>query len=658
MKANSSLPRLITRRGLLSAAGVGGLALLSKPAWAQAIVDHPITGDLPAGGGFVNIADYGAVGDGVAPSGQAFYDFTQDYQGLGVSLYIPPGEYDLIDWPGERWLYGGISQLYVHGYGATLLGVRDENTAGAYFGTVGGVTSDFLLDRVRINQPEGSVVATAGAGAIANYSVGDWILVAALDLEDNSNQPNAYYYQYAQIIDITGDTITLQQALNYEDRFLTTYPDYTPEHVSTAGPASIFRLHPEWDADFTIAGMHFPIGTIQNVRRLKFIDCTFDVSPLPGFQREMICERCTIKDQVEVDKCIGSLSFYDCDVADIIFQSPSPDLCLIDNSRFEIIRGTPKNIVIRNTSVSSGITFGPRAIGRTESVTIEESHITSIDNWGTGYTAFPDIDDYTFSEGTFTLGGGQGPASWTVPGAPTFFFRPGAVERFYAPPFVVTDIRQSGANTFIDTTLPHPLPLSSDNPTAFYTHPCANINVTNSSGCDDMLELSKAPDGISLYSYMNRTYTGNVFNSGSAPKNLFGYIKSAIINVTRAYTGAEPTLTLDLTGRYVDVALDSHTFSETVNLKVAGRRILTPGSVVGTQSGDTLVAPTIGDWFIGNVGVKYSKDIRGDKEAEWPIVIIEVVLDQIAAPSNVSTPGVGTTHTSLPSISGTRRRRP
>jgi DMSO/TMAO reductase YedYZ molybdopterin-dependent catalytic subunit len=44
MKENSSLPRLITRRGLLSAAGVGGLALLSKPAWAQAIVDLPLPG--------------------------------------------------------------------------------------------------------------------------------------------------------------------------------------------------------------------------------------------------------------------------------------------------------------------------------------------------------------------------------------------------------------------------------------------------------------------------------------------------------------------------------------------------------------------------------------------------------------------------------------
>src|SRR6478735_10216423 len=44
MKENSSLPRLITRRGLLSAAGVGGLALLSKPAWAQAIVDLALPG--------------------------------------------------------------------------------------------------------------------------------------------------------------------------------------------------------------------------------------------------------------------------------------------------------------------------------------------------------------------------------------------------------------------------------------------------------------------------------------------------------------------------------------------------------------------------------------------------------------------------------------
>src|SRR5216683_3202589 len=44
MESNGALRHLMTRRRLLGAAGTGGLALLSAPAWAQAVIDLPLPG--------------------------------------------------------------------------------------------------------------------------------------------------------------------------------------------------------------------------------------------------------------------------------------------------------------------------------------------------------------------------------------------------------------------------------------------------------------------------------------------------------------------------------------------------------------------------------------------------------------------------------------
>jgi DMSO/TMAO reductase YedYZ molybdopterin-dependent catalytic subunit len=44
MESNGALRHLMTRRNLLGTAGMGGLALLSTPAWAQAVIDLPLPG--------------------------------------------------------------------------------------------------------------------------------------------------------------------------------------------------------------------------------------------------------------------------------------------------------------------------------------------------------------------------------------------------------------------------------------------------------------------------------------------------------------------------------------------------------------------------------------------------------------------------------------
>src|SRR6476661_6433961 len=44
MESNGPLHHVMTRRHLLGAAGTGGLALLSAPAWAQAVIDLPLPG--------------------------------------------------------------------------------------------------------------------------------------------------------------------------------------------------------------------------------------------------------------------------------------------------------------------------------------------------------------------------------------------------------------------------------------------------------------------------------------------------------------------------------------------------------------------------------------------------------------------------------------
>src|SRR5262245_61466429 len=107
---------------------------------------------------------------------------------------------------------------------------------------------------------------------------------------------------------------------------------------------------------------------------------------------------------------------------------------------------------------------------------------------------------------------------------------------------------------------------------------------------------------------------------------MWGGLKKVSINVTKAYSGSQPNLTLDPIGT-VQAISSGGTFTPvslgTVNLKVTGQRDISPESVTGQQSGDRLIAP--GNVWLENVMSPHvSANISGESPSVWPSFTIQV----------------------------------
>ena len=113
---------------------------------------------------------------------------------------------------------------------------------------------------------------------------------------------------------------------------------------------------------------------------------------------------------------------------------------------------------------------------------------------------------------------------------------------------------------------------------------------------------------------------------------IWGTLVKLRVNVIRAYTGALATLNLNVLGQFGGgiVGVDGFTLSKwnpTINLKIAGERIITPGAFTGDQTGDSDLS--IGAvWFYNGLKPFLSGNISADNGDKWPTVEIEVITDQ------------------------------
>jgi hypothetical protein len=115
---------------------------------------------------------------------------------------------------------------------------------------------------------------------------------------------------------------------------------------------------------------------------------------------------------------------------------------------------------------------------------------------------------------------------------------------------------------------------------------------------------------------------------------VFGNLVSITIDVIRAYTGAVNPVSMALFEfSTFKSAIDGSDLSSgsdlSIDLKVAGRRTITPGGVQGAQPNDTLV--NFGPCWIayGLCAPRITTaSIAGDDPSKWPIVRATVITDQ------------------------------
>lgn len=591
--------------------------------------------------GFLNfVTDFGGVPDGVTSNVAAMAAFNAygAAQTNTVNLYIPPGSY-----AGNVNPFDGIKNCVISGYGATWLDDFWIGPAGIGLGS-GIWVDDQHSPRIQTVSAGSTTATLIDKTKVSLFSVNQWVLVSALDLMGIGFPMNLYYNEYIQINSINASTGVLTFKTSLVNSYKSTYPSYFPHGnpfsspVDYGGPATIYSLQSVWDIDLTISGMRFGAGYQGRFdgRSITLVDCTFThFNPAPSVLKTGLLQGCifsTVFNQIEVDKLIETVTFKNCQNSVLALQSTSVNTLVVDGCTFQSITGGARHNIISN-STTGLLQFGA-AFGRIETIELENNNIGSLDYF-IQHNAFT---DFSLSSGTLSIAKTAGPVLWAVPGQKCFVFE-GALTN-YGGPFDVTDVREDGVNTLVDTTLGNSFPVipSSGVISAATKIGTNGASVVTASGCTgsadaiDLNHLTNAP----VFSYNQRSYQGNWNGHGLSATDTqvcWGNLVRITINVSQAYTGssaAQCRLTFGGTG--LDL-FDPTTFAlikyaPVVDLKTAGIRIITPGSVIGAVGADNIAIP-LAYWFWKNqAGATLIDDTNGDPASQQPIVKVTIETNQ------------------------------
>lgn len=621
---------------------------------------HPGSGGIP---GAVNIkTDFGAVGDGVTVDDPAFLAFQAwaVQQPPGVVLMIPPGSYNVTPvalqaagFRGGGLFYRGIKDLTIFAYGATL--------ANFY------VPDPFIVDPIanvtariastKVGDTTGTLLNGADA---AKFAVNDWVAVTSLEMQgrDLGYPANWYNFDYVQVAAISGTTVTFSAALlrTHLSTFPLSGPGTSNPTYDWGGPATIVRISPTWDQSVRVYGMTVTGHTNCTARKMEMIDCNIAGyvghpanAATASCSREVVFRRCHIGPGIfELDKNIGIIKFIDSAIDTLSVQSASVETLVVDGCKIlTTMRGTAKNTHFKDSHIQN-FQLSP---------TIGWSKTVSMDGCRIGKVTYADAEHYinlsavSFSNGTFSApvsntSNYQAVQRVAIPGTVMYFNYPGGFTGNVGNLFIITKAYSDVNNIYFDTTLSQipvyvPAGFVSGQPTAIAVHPGIRINAASCTGCIDVQMWSQQAKAKPIWSYAHRVYSDNIsgapVGTGTDQPPVWGWgaLVSLTINVVRPYTGTVPMMHMNQCGPYGAYAIQmaTNTFSQyraTVDLRVAGSRVITPSGVTGAAGTDTLPAPVAGNiWFVQDaLDPLLTNPYTTETPAQMPIVEIELVTDQ------------------------------
>jgi hypothetical protein len=337
------------------------------------------------------VSDYGLDNTGVVDiiptvSGTMRTEATgQDF----ATITYPAGTY-LVD------SFGGNGGNYVpdcgdytlEGAGATFTG---DETAGyvpssKHITQIGIDHASGQSARIQTARPGDTSVtltaASASAGHISRFSVGQYIMVCSWSLQADfvfaySFPPNYHWTEYRKITSIVDNTIHFAEALvDYHDENWPELNRGSSQEADAAGPATILAVSLDWDGTTTINDATFDYPASGSA--------TF----LNGYRHTMIANNVTCTGKTMYPSVCHTYRAIDCSSANVLVeadknvelvdiqggtyrtwkaQSSSTRLMRVDGATItNILQGTARNTVINNSSIAGACQIGAIAYGKCE----------------------------------------------------------------------------------------------------------------------------------------------------------------------------------------------------------------------------------------------------------------------------------------------------
>lgn len=581
------------------------------------------------------VTDYGAVNNGTDANTTPMRTFTAFAAGQNapVTLTIPAGNYFL---PGGRPTFlEDIDNILVNGAGATI-------TSGMWIGGFGEYEDDAhhaLINTVSA----GSSAVVVNDGNVSRFAVGDWICVACLDTQGFGFPANPALMEFKKIDSISGTTVNFSSPL--VNSYKSTYPQRTPTPGNNffPGAASILKMEPAWNTTVTINDLTVDqsSGVYGSGRQITLNNCNFpNYAPAPTLSRLYTLNNCVFSGyQVETDKMTDEVRYNNCTAPlGISFQSASVQRAYILGGSADSINGTPRSITIDGATIGSLIVGAN--YGATESVTVRNSSaITLSKNLpallmseftnSAGVTMAPGV---AIADGIIRYSMANLFLTWAVPGACFYLSDNGRILN-YGCTTQITDVTTDGSNYILhlNRTTPYPAADAGTSPAPYQLicYPTRSFTGLNNTGAVELTSMNGQTGELFGRLVLSHTSTAG----GTPTQRLWGALTEVRVNVTRAYTGAQGSCTMNVNGEFGNTCLAPNlltrqTWNPVINLKVAGERVITPTTVTGAQSGDTLGSAPGLIWFTGPMNQLFNHDTSGDTAGQQALVTISFVTSQ------------------------------
>src|SRR6185369_9170048 len=346
---------------------------------------------------------------------------------------------------------------------------------------------------------------------------------------------------------------------------------------------------------------------------------------------------------LEIDKLIGTMTMDGVTIKQIIFQSSSTDLFVMKNSTVtNRLDGGGKRTEITDSKLNN---FGPGiwAYGGTSGATICTRCAIGTLNFDFGIFQNDNPSPYSMDGGVIsfpnTAASGPGPAQrWAVPGTNVFWTAPGYSTIGL---FKVQALTQDATRTYIQTNGAGGFPTLAS-PIFYRIHPSSQFTCDACTG-DPAAVATNVQSGATPLAPLG-TYSRRSYAPTSPSKNLGslvvkGKLVSLTINVTQPYTGPGSAI-LNPTGEFHNFAIKQSDWTRydwwpTINLKVAGERVITPAGVTcngvpGGCSGDLNMTVPEAIWIQDGMGPSLPSMLGGG--GRLPTFAITARTDQGVVP--------------------------
>jgi hypothetical protein len=569
---------------------------------------------------------FGGVADGATDNSTAWNNFasaarTASNAGKAVVLELTPGTYNYNHSQCQGFLQN-IKNLHIIGNGAIIQNTYDRNVSGANAAyewpwgpacqplwNASAVNLSYLI---QTTTPFTNTVTLLTATDSANFAVGQWIMLASLDIQYYGFPPNCDLFEYAKITTINSGTGVITLDRNIENVHRSDFPD--GNNPNPCGKARIWQLNTTgwpwgastWDLDHIYQGLTVNpaphAGSVYQIftgRQLKTIDWT-GVGPSESVAFNVEHHSPRFITQAEPDKLVRNISYnlmdYTCGQR-LAFQSSSIDMVTIRDSYINgtLTPGNAKHVVVDNCGIDSIAAQSTQGLGRSRIVRnsrIFGSAPINYSLYDAGTALAVDGTNVAYANGTFTLlKSSNMQQSWNCVVGQVIYL--GANTDIYSA-YLLADIgvgyvlalREDATHLYIDTTLPFTTLPSWFFKVGFLRD--GAIRFENCTGSDYVSLASEAARrGQNPREYYRYRFMGK-FAQGGGWVYQKGVLTGMKCNVRQVSPAAGTTLKINAN------VFDQTTLAATgsiefdFNCNIVGERVITQTAYTGKQSGDAI----------------------------------------------------------------------